>query len=332
MLISSPAPYGVSQRDTNGKGNIVISGRTGTNIGTHSIEARFNGGAWQTVATAIPEKTLFTGTLTNQSQGQGTFEIRYTDSLETTTVAYVGVGDVFLIAGQSNAAGAADNQQIYAHPTLKAGLFGNDYVWHELYDKTDDTNGQIDTVSLDIGLGYSMWPNLASFFLTNQAVPCAFIPCALGGVAITQWMATVTHTNRATLYGSAAWRGGTNAVGPIKGILWWQGESDMINTNSTVFYYSNLTLLASNFYADLGVKMVVPKLQNCTALTSLQQSNINAAITNAWALNSSVIVAGPDMSGINTDDAYHLRTTAKLKQAAALWWAAMEIAYTNNRW
>jgi hypothetical protein len=327
MLLTAPQQYQVVQRDTNNRANIVISGRTGTNIGTHSIEARFNGGSWQTIASSIAEKTLFTGTLTNQSAGQGAIEVRYTDSLETSTVPYVGVGDVFLIAGQSNAAGAADNPQSFAHATLRAGLFGNDYLWRMLSDKTDDTNGQIDTVSQDVGLGYSVWPNVASWYLTNQALPVAFIPCALGGSPIEPWMPNGSHTNRASLYGSMNWRASTNVAGPVKAVVWWQGESNAISNTPTATYYSNLTLLASNIFTDMGVKLVVCKLQNCSGVTVLQQSNINQAIAWAWSSNSSVIAAGPDLSDIATDDTFHLRTDAKMRTAGARWWTALQAAF-----
>jgi hypothetical protein len=84
-----------------------------------------------------------------------------------------------------------------------------------------------------------------------------------------------------------------------------------------------LDSFANSVKTDLGVDVMVCKLQDCTGL---DETNVNNAIGTAWSDNANVL-AGPDLSGIATDDTYHLKADAKLASAAALWWTAMSSAF-----
>ena len=55
-------------------------------------------------------------------------------------------------------------------------MFGNDYRWHELHDPVDSAEGQVDTVSRDLGAGGSVWPDVATELLAAEGVPVAFVP------------------------------------------------------------------------------------------------------------------------------------------------------------
>lgn len=240
----------------------------------------------------------------------------------TASAAYVGVGDVFVIAGQSNASGRGTNSQSYSHATIKASLFGNDYTWRELADPTDSITNQGDTISKEtVQSGGSVWPLLATSFLADQGVPVSFIPSAKGGTRITDWLPGANHQNRATLYGSMVYR--ALQVGGVKAILWWQGEADAQDGMSQATYNSNLDSLANAIQADLGVKLMPCKLQNITAA---DETAINAAIAEAWGDNANVLT-GPDLSDIATDDTLHLQTDAKLLDAAGRWWTALQTAF-----
>ncbi|OWY58578.1 hypothetical protein B7486_79210, partial [cyanobacterium TDX16] len=127
LTLTSPVAFQVVQRH-NGTGNIPIAGSASA-AGT--VEARFNSGAWQAIATV--SGGTFAGSLASQPQGQGSVEVRLAEAPDAVvSVAPVGIGDVFIVAGQSNASGRGTNPQPVSHPVLKAGVFGNDYVWHEL--------------------------------------------------------------------------------------------------------------------------------------------------------------------------------------------------------
>lgn len=318
--LTSPVAFTVIQR-TGSTGNIPIAGTIAG--GTATLEARFNGSAWTTVAIAVSGG--FSTTLSNQHNGQGLLEVKISGSAEIAdSVADVGIGDLFIIAGQSNASGRGSNNQSYSHATVKATRFGNNYLWSNLDDPSDSDSGQIDTVSSDSIAAGSLWPLLATSFMTDLSIPVAFVPCAKGGTSITAWQPGVDHQNRATLYGSMVYR--ALQVGGCKAVLWWQGETDALAGMSQATYNGHLDSLANAVAADLGVKLVPCKLQNCTGISAPAQAAINAAIGEAWTDNVNV-VQGPDLSGITTDDEYHLQTNQKLQDAADLWWSAIEAGF-----
>ena len=103
ITVTSPQSYQILQRNGANVADIVISG---TYSGTPTaIEASFRLGAWQTIV-ATPAGGVYSGTLTAQAVGQGTLTVRFTnDTSQAAQIINLGIGDVFLVAGQSNAAG-----------------------------------------------------------------------------------------------------------------------------------------------------------------------------------------------------------------------------------
>jgi hypothetical protein len=332
LKLTSPAEYQVFQRKGS-TGAIKITG-TVTGAGLHEVQASFHGGAFQTIAANVAAGA-FAGSLTGQAQGQGTLVVRLEDQPQiTASVAMVGIGDVFIIAGQSNASGRATNPQSYTPSHgVTATIFGNDYIWHNLADPTDSPINQVDLVSDELSPanathavngnpGGSYWPILATDILANQAVPVAFIPCALGGSSIAQWAPGANHQDRTTLYGSMIYR--AKAVGGVRGVLWEQGETDAHDGVATADYQASLAALAAAIHADLGVKLIAAKLQSGgTYATQPQTDAINAAIGAEWAADPNV-AAGADLSGLIVDDGYaHIITNADMAAAGALWWSAI---------
>lgn len=330
VTLASPTAYQTFQRNGSGQANIAVSGTFQGAL--TALETRWNGGTWTALSVNVDAGT-YSGTLANQPAGQGLLEVRVTGTTATlASAAYVGIGDVFGIWGQSNGCGRGTNYQHYLSPSngTKATLFGNDYLWHEMADPTDSDADQVDAVSNDftVGVGHStgsIWPLVSTSFLTSQGVPVAFVPCALGGSAISQWAAGSSHVDRTTLYGSANYR--CQQAGGVKAVLWWQGETDALNNVATATYQAALLAIANNVAADLGCKFMPCKLQTCN-ITQSQQDKINAAIGNLWALGGNVLT-GPDLTGLSTEpeDSVHLKTDAKLASAAALWWATIKAAF-----
>lgn len=319
LALYSPQSYQVFQR-SGSTGTIIIQGNV-WGI-TDDVEASFNGGAYATIGTAV--NGAFTGTLTSQAQGQGTLTVRLKNNTSiSATVALVGIGDVFIIAGQSNASGRGTNNQVYSHATLKGALFGNDYLWKELFDPTDDPTNRIDQVSTDSGTTGSVWPLLATSVMADQSVPVAFVPCASGGTSITAHLPTADHQDRNTLYGSMAYRA---ALTGCKAVLWWQGETDATAAMSQATYNGHLDTLANAINTDLGVKLMPCLLQNSSGVTDVDEQKIRDATSEAWGDNANVLV-GPSFSDIASDDTFHLMTDAKLLTAAGRWWTALETVF-----
>lgn len=238
--------------------------------------------------------------------------------------------DIFIIAGQSNASGRGTNSQSYSHATLQAMMFGNDYVLKNLSDPTDNVTNQVDAVSNEgPQAGGSVWPLVATSIMSNNGRPVIFVPCAMGSTSITSWQPGANHQDRATLYGSMVYRAlQAQAYGTLRGVLWWQGETDAANNMTQTDYATYLASLATAIQSDLGIPLIPCKLQHCdiTHITQVQQDTINAAISSKWGVGN--VVTGPDLTGINTlpEDNVHLTTDAKLSSAAGLWWTAIKNA------
>lgn len=327
LSITAPVQYQVFQRNASSNANITISGNVGT--GTHDLEARFNQGPWQTVATGA--SGTYSVTLSNQFQGQGFVQVRCADTPNAVAfVPNVGVGEVFVISGQSNASGRGSNNQTTGdYPTPFVSMLGNDYTWQLCKDPTDSNVGQVDTVSSDASAAGSLWPMVGGQLSGALGVPVALIPCSLGATSVTDWQPSGGATNRSSLYGSMVWRAKYANPGGVRAVLWWQGEQDAAASMSQADYYSNFTNFTANVATDIGCKVIPCKLQNSSsAPVAAGQAAINSAIGQAWASNVNTST-GPDLTGINTapEDPVHLITTAKLSQAAALWKSALQTVY-----
>jgi len=321
LTVTSPTAYQVFQRSA-GASDIQVSGYVANSPG-YTIEVSLDGGQnWNWLTTAnVP---FFHGVVSGIAQGQYTISVRIAGSAVQKDVPFVGVGDIFVIAGQSNASGRLVYRQVYSHPTLKAGLFTNAYLWGELKDFTDSITSQRDTISAgDYGVG-SIWPLLATHIMADQNVPVAFVPCAKGGSSITQWQPAYPLT-QTTLYGSCVNR--IYTVGGAKAILWLQGETDAGNNMATEIYEERLNTLADAFQADTGLSMMVAQLHTLTKIPVSAQMEIREAIFAADEANENIIT-GPDLSVIRATDraGQHFTTTAAGQLAADLWWQAIKTA------
>lgn len=162
------------------------------------------------------------------------------------------VGDVFVLAGQSNMQGSAPLADLeVAGPSVR--LFGMERVWqdateplHRLWRSPepvhhgawpDDVRAQIDglieeslggpTPSLGAGCGVAF----ANAYVEATGVPVGLIPAAYGGSSLADWS---PHRDDG-LYGAMI-RLVRSAGGRIAGLLWHQGESET-NTDDTADAY-----------------------------------------------------------------------------------------------
>ncbi len=314
--ISFPKSYQVIQRNGSNTANITVSGTYSGN--PTSIEASWNGGLFEVIA-AQPSGGKYSGTLANRSVGQGTLTVRFSGSSTTyDTRTFVGIGDVYVVAGQSNASGRGASPQPYTSATYKASLFGNNDVWQELADPTDSNTGAVDAVSTETATpGGSVWPLIATRLIQEQQVPVAFIPTAKGGTTIAQWQ---RNTSVSTLYGSLYRR--VTAVGPVKAVLFWQGESDALNGTPSSTYKTSLQAFTNAIQSDFGVKTVVAQIGPYAGTTPENLAAIRQAQQQAWDEGGSVLT-GPILADIPISDPVHYVSDSELQAAADRWWSAM---------
>lgn len=310
ISVIKPADWQTFQRDGNGKANIPIQG-TYTGSPT-AIQARFNGGSWTTIDTA-PTGGSFSGTLSNQDQGQGLLECRFSNDVgETDLVTWVGIGDIFVVAGQSNAEGRATNAQSFTHPTLRASVFRQDDQWREGNDPTD-----ISTIN------GSVWPLLATRFMADQNVPVAFITTARGATLLTGG----TWSKPGYDYDDCVQTIQHSEVNGVKAILWHQGESDALANINAAAYETALRLMLDNLQADTGFAMplVCANLgyQSSVGTTRSNLDAIRQAQLSAIA-NDPDIYGGPILHDIHHADTIHFQSNTEMQTLAGRWWRILK--------
>ncbi len=237
-------------------------------------------------------------------------------------------GDLYVIAGQSNAMGFGEMQK-YFHKYLKASLFGNDYTWKELRDPVDSPVGQIDDVSFDNPLG-SIWPLLATNIMTDQNIRVGFIPTAHNSSSILDWQRDDNfHDNPKTLYGSLVHR--TKIVGGAKAVLFWQGERDAGIGTTQSNYRLRLNKFANDIKEDLGIPVVVAQIGDFGS-PDYYIDGIRQAQSQSWDQGN--VLAGPSLYDIylkhDGGDGIHFKETKDMKLAADRWWISLKHYFYNG--
>lgn len=120
LQLSSPLDYEVFQRQTKLRGNILIRGHV--SVAAAQVEARLSGHSLNGPLSATWRKVSvnsdtgdFTTNLTSTAGGFYSLEVRaqgHSRSVETLVVPHVGIGEVFIVSGQSNSTNYGETLQV----------------------------------------------------------------------------------------------------------------------------------------------------------------------------------------------------------------------------
>lgn len=136
-------------------------------------------------------------------------------------IHHIGVGDVFAIAGQSNAAGRAKNP-ISDEPEIGVHVLRSNARWdlatHPLGETTDAVHvGHYENHNP----GHSPWLHFAKRLKKELGYPIGLVPCAYGGAPLRWWN---PEENGALLENMLEMLGDFD-LHP-KAVLWYQGEAE----------------------------------------------------------------------------------------------------------
>lgn len=330
IQIYTPTTQTVIQRNGS-TADIIISGRIFFDDNDHEIEASFNGGAYQTIATT---KQLFTGILLNQSQGQGNLIVRIKDTpSKSITIPVIGIGDVFICAGQSNMSGLGLNNQTWTHATLIATNYGNSYAMMRLADPYDTVVNQIDTVSIGspTPLG-SYIPKLAELFMADQNVPVMFVPCAAGGTDIASWQKGATADDRTTLFGSMIHRFNQLQNG-AKAVLMHQGESNATlasGPTNPATYEALMNTFVNDTFDNTGIPVVLCKIHKWDGSPTTDQTsvdNLNARIQAVIDSNVNALQGADFDKPTRVSASLHFSLNSELTDAGTRLWNALQAIF-----
>ncbi len=251
LIVHSPRVWQVFQRTTKRRGPVVVSGRV---IGrVDRVEAKFTGKSlagvlaakWQPVR--LDKATgAFNQSLALPAGGWYALNVRARVGERTVAAATVkplGVGEVFVTAGQSNSTSCGElptkqTTGMVSSFNGRAWQRANDPMWgaHDLIEAGEPIE--------DIFKGGSPWLSFGDAMYERYGVPIGVAVTGHGGSSVTNWLPG-EH-----MYEWLLTRIGQLGAMGCRAVLWHQGESD---TEMPVGQYSaELTAVIESSKRDSG--------------------------------------------------------------------------------
>lgn len=349
ISITFPSSRIVFQRDNAGNGLIPITGHYTQNI--ERVEARvvpMVGGQgeqtdWRTIQ-QNPQGGFYSGSISVRG---GWYELQIRgiangNVISTTELQRVGVGEVFVIAGQSNAQGFFN----YGAPSP-----GDDRVnCVNYYNGTHQNNSlpapsfvkMSDNSNLSPrGLSPWYWGRLGDILASRLNVPVLFYNAAWEGTASKNWSETVDGGTTGSIYISDTYPPGQPyanlrlalnyyaSLTGLRAVLWHQGEADnLINTTANV-YANNLQTVINKSRQHFGknIGWVVARVSQYKGKNN--QEVINGQ--NQAVFNTSSAYFGPNTDGIQVPrpDGAHFQNGG-LADAANAWASSLDESFFIN--
>ena len=230
----------------------------------------------------------------------------------TATVEPFGVGELFVVAGQSYAVGANDELTKIDDPAGRVVA----------YDTINATWRVANDPQPNCGDGGTIWPATGNLLLPIAQVPIGFANVAVGGTASRQWLPGES------LYDNLAAAG--KSLGRFRAVLWQQGESDVIEHRSTEYYVANLTKIRESLATHWGFEppwLLAKSTLHPTVYNDPEgEARIRAAIDQLWQRPGfrpgpdTDILAGENRGGVDTRR--HFSGIGQ-RHAGQMWFAAI---------
>ncbi|WP_236648758.1 sialate O-acetylesterase [Spirosoma sp. 209] len=245
LSISSPVARMVVQRNLYNEANILVAGLAPANA--TAVEARLVplalGQGQLTAWTSLPflaTTKAFRGPLL-ATGGWYRLEVRARNGgtlLTQTSVDRVGVGEVFVIAGQSNVYGGFQRATSAAEDRVSCVDFRQDSLSEQLLPL------RFSRASYGSSIGPSqpphIWSTLGDRLVQQLNVPVLFLGAALGGTSSSQWQQSAARNIGPTQNTAVYRRLGVALLHYVsrtgaRAVLWHQGESDSYTDTQTYF-------------------------------------------------------------------------------------------------
>lgn len=321
LKLVSPLDYQVFQRQTTSSGNIIVETLLESKARSplrnlDKLEARLadtstNGnppGEWQPLPFDNRVRH-FRAELPAPAGGWYRLEVRLLSGgtdIADATAEHVGIGEIFVVAGQSNSANHGEGKQRAKNPLVVA--FGNGH-WQPAADPEPGASGK----------GGSFMPAFGDAMADRFKVPIGIVPIGVGSTSVREWlphgdvMAAPPDTGLNTiLIGSNRWVStgdlfkkivavedefGTNG---FRAVLWHQGESDIHQrpdseiTPATYRQYLQRVIESSRAVAGWRVPWFVAQAS--------YHSPEDQGSPELRAAQKSLVTDGTALAGPNTDE------------------------------
>ena len=246
VVLASPLEHQVVQRSSRRKGTIPVRGTLASVEGGRiAVEVRIvvagKTGKWRRIPLDRAAGT-FAGELEAPAGGWHRLEARVSADgkvVAGTAVAHVGVGEVFVVAGQSNSANHGEEKQ-----TVRSGrvVAFDGRRWSVADDPQPGASGS----------GGSFLPPFGDAIAARFDVPVGLVACGSGGTSVREWLpkgarfpgppTVMSHVARmpegdwscdGALYAHLVERMASLGPRGFRAVLWHQGESDANQADPT---------------------------------------------------------------------------------------------------
>lgn len=297
VAIGSPKDRQVFQRADSGMTDVPVQVVAPSGIGRMVATARPTGGGADLASVELkktkagsPDSTSgYSATLALPAGGWYRVGISVdgiAGPVELARIERFGVGDVFVVAGQSNSANSGE-EKIPSQVDRVSSFDG--HTWKLAADPMPGVQ--------DASSGGSPWPYLGQDLVAAWDVPIAFSSCGYGGTSVQQWQkgANPVRGKKASLFDGLLER--VKSVGKFRAILWHQGETDAGAGMSTEDYVRAFRALHDDLAKDAGfsITWVVANVSFVPGIERTQMEAIRKAQQRLW--QDKVALQGPD-----TDD------------------------------
>ncbi|GAB3450545.1 hypothetical protein GCM10027436_46880 [Actinophytocola sediminis] len=255
-LTTAPQDRQLYPRDANGGATVPIAGQvTDSRVRTMRLEVTSNGAKRHHTVRVRDGEFRFAPRIT---AGLRSYDLRlWTVGAVERQVAHwseLVSGDVYVVQGQSNAQAAryvgdsAGEESPYLRsfgsPTFNPALSGADRVWHHAAGDVSYESGSVGQWAIRMGRK----------LVDTYRIPVALINGARGGQAIAYFQRDDADPDLITTnYGRLRQRlTAAGVIGDVRGVLFYQGESDSDNVGVHV---SGYTALLADWRTDLGAKI-----------------------------------------------------------------------------
>jgi len=244
--------------------------------------------------------------------------------LASGAVEPIGVGEVFVVAGQSYATNCNDERLTVSDPHQRVVAFDSEKLsWAVANDPQPVFDGSD---------GGSIWPPLGDALTKEFGVPIGFANVAIGGSSSAQWLPEGDMLPRLVNAGKA--------LGSFRAVLWQQGESDVITKNPTEGYVANINRIrdaAATAWGDSPPWLLAKSTHHPTVYNDPEgEGRIRAGIDEL--AKRPEFLPGPDtdtLTGDNRGDIKSRRhfTGIGQRRAADMWFASIrqELLAANDK-
>lgn len=319
LELTAPLDYQVYQRATARTGTISIAGKLSSSLQrTAFIETRIivndRPTPWTRLTVLSAGQSLVRADLDAPAGGWYRLELRLRDdesTLAETNVAHVGVGEVFVVTGQSNSANHGEEKQ---KPASDRVVTFTGQRWQPANDPQPGATGT----------GGSFLPSFGDAIAGRFNVPVGFLALGVGATSVREWLPHGTRfqnpptltgnvvqtnagewTSKGTLFANLVNR--TRQLGPrgFRAMLWHQGESDANQRDASrtlpgPMYRQLMEQLIQNSQRDVGwvFPWFVAQVSYHTP-EDPRSDDIREAQASLW--KSGIALEGPDTDLLTGD-------------------------------